>query len=241
MSVTGQRHVSHEIYMTSLLNASTLTPADLMNPQHPVNSRVLSGKERGARVWVELSDGSITEAVAQGDKTTDSWAWLDPSTLPEPVVLPVRKKTEVYYSGLSLAIPTTETNLITLLKTLTPTSGTLSQFFNTVSNKLNCYNDNSSLVFKINIVGSWTAATQNRNMRLNFLGTNGNTLIASRNDASITPEVVNFQIFFSIDKDGNIATNGTAPVIQSYGSVFTATSILLIAEQVTAVASINPV
>lgn len=240
MSVTGQRHVSHEVYMTSLLNASTLTPADLMNPQHPVNSRVLSGKERGARLWVELSDGSITEAVAQGDKTTDAWIWVDQSRFqlnPEPV----RKKTEVYYSGLSLVIPTTETNLIALLKTLTPTSGTLSQFFNTVSNKLNCYNDDASLDFKINIVGSWTAATPNRNMRLNFLGTNGNTLIASRNDASITPEVVNFQIFFSIDKDGNIATNGTAPVIQSYGSVFTATSILLIAEQVTAVASINPV
>lgn len=154
---------------------------------------------------------------------------------------PIRKKTEVYYSGLSLAIPTTETNLIELLKTLTPTSGTLSQFFNTVSNKLNVYNDDATVVFKINISGSWTTATPNRNMRLNFLGTNGNTLIASRNDASITPEVVNFQIFFSIDKDGNIATNGTAPVIQSYGSVFTATSILLIAEQITAVASINPV
>lgn len=154
---------------------------------------------------------------------------------------PIRKKTEVYYSGLSLAIPTTETNLIELLKTLTPTSGTLSQFFNTVSNKLNVYNDDATVVFKINISGSWTTATPNRNMRLNFLGTNGNTLIASRNDASITPGVVNFQIFFSIDKDGNIATNGTAPVIQSYGSVFTATSILLIAEQITAVASINPV
>lgn len=238
MSVTGQRHVSHEIYMTSLLNASTLTPADLMNPQHPVNSRVLSGKERGARVWVELSDGSITEAVAQGDKTTDSWAWLDPSVF-QPV--PVRKKTEVYYSGLSLAIPTTEVNLITLLKALTPTSGTLSQFFNTTSDKLNVYNDDATVVFKVNIVGSWTTNNDNRSMRLNFLGTNGNTLMQSRYANNISPDVVNFQIFFSVDKDGNLATNGTAPVIQSYGSVFTATSILLIAEQVTAVASVNPV
>lgn len=241
MSVTGQRHVSREVYMTSLLNASTLKPADLMNPQHPVNSRVLSGKERGSRVWVELPDGSITEAVAQGDKTTDSWVWFDPSTIPEPVVIPVRKKTEVYYSGLSLAIPTTEVNLISLLKALTPTSGTLGQFFNTTSDKLNVYNDDATLVFKVNISGSWTTNNDNRTMRLNFVGTNGNTLFQSRYANNVSPDVVNFQIFFSIDKDGNIATNGTAPVIQSYGSVFTATSILLIAEQVTAVASINPV
>lgn len=158
----------------------------------------------------------------------------------ENKVYPVRKKNEVYYSGLSLVIPTTETNLISLLKTLTPASGILNNFFNTTSNKLNAYNDDATLVFKLNLTGSWTASTPNRAMRLTFAGTSGNTLIASRNDASVSPEVVNFQLFFSIDKNGNIVTNGTAPMIQSYGSVFTATSVLIIAEQVTSVAAIVP-
>ncbi|GJB59042.1 MULTISPECIES: tail needle knob protein [Aeromonas] len=39
--------------------------------------------------------------------------------------------------------------------------------------------------------------------------------------------------FFSIDAGGNIVTNGTKPVIRSNNGSFTATSILLIAEQAT--------
>lgn len=240
MSVTGQRYANHEVYMTSLLNASTLLPADLMNPDHPVNNRVASGKERGARVWVTLSDGSITEAVAQGSGRADPWAWIDPSVF-VPTVLPTRKKREVFYSGISKAVPTTETNLIAWLKTLTPTSGTLDLFFNTTSNKLNVFNDNASVYLKVNLSGSWTSSTANRGIRLNLLGTNGNTLFQGRYADSPNPETVLFQVTLSIDKDGNIATNGTAPVFQSYGSVFTVTSALIVAEQVTTLTTINPV
>lgn len=154
--------------------------------------------------------------------------------------LSTRRKTEVYYSGLSLNIPTTSTNLIALLKALTPTTGTLNNFFNTTSNKLNVYNANATVLFKLNMTGSWTTASQNRSMLLTFQGTSGNTLTVSRVD-NTTPDVIQMLTYFSIDKDGNIATNGTAPVIQSNGSVFTATSILLTAEQVTAVSSIVPV
>ena len=152
----------------------------------------------------------------------------------------VRKKMEVYYSGLTLAIPTTATNLIDLIKGLTPTSGELNAFFNTTTNKLNVYNDNTSVFFKINIVGTWTTTSQNRSMVLDFAGTQGNRLTANRVD-NTAPDIIQFNTHFSVDADGNMVTNGTAPNIQSNGSVFTATAILITVEQTTGVASITPV
>lgn len=152
----------------------------------------------------------------------------------------VRKKMEVYYSGLTLAIPTTATNFIDLVKALTPTSGALNSFFNTTSNKLNVYNDNTSVFFKVNIVGSWTTTSQNRSMVLDFAGTQGNRLTVNRVDNTV-PDTVQFSTHFSVDANGNMVTNGTAPSIQSNGSVFTATAILITVEQTTGVASITPV
>lgn len=59
----------------------------------------------------------------------------------------VRDKSEVVYSGINLAITSTPTSLISLLKVLTPASGSLTKFFNTTSNKLNVYNLNSTIFF----------------------------------------------------------------------------------------------
>lgn len=201
-----------------------------------INDKSVSGKRKGAVVYVQLTAGTVTTAVAQGSEPTDAWSFLYPSVFS----IPTRKKIEVFYSGLTLAITTTSTNLVTLLKALTPTSGTLNQFINTTSNKLNVYNDNTSVLFKLNITGSWTTASQNRSMVLDFAGTNGNKLTVNRVDNTV-PDVIQLFTYFSVDKDGNLATNGSAPSIQSNGSVFTATSILLTIEQVTNVASITPV
>lgn len=99
---------------------------------------------------------------------------------------PKRKKTEVFWSGITGLTLTADTdyNLVALLKALpAPAFGTLAPFFNTVSNKLNAYNDNASLMFKLNLAGLWSAATENRSMQLDFLGTNGNRLVASRDAA----------------------------------------------------------
>lgn len=156
--------------------------------------------------------------------------------------LVTRKKKEVYYSGLSLVIPTAATNLINLIKGLTPASGGPlgGTFINTTSNKLNVYNDNTSVLFKINIVGSWTTASQARSMVLNFTGTQGNTLTVPRVDAT-TSDVVQFSTYFSVDAGGNMVTNGATPMINSNGSVFTATAILLTVEQTTAQTLISAV
>lgn len=111
---------------------------------------------------------------------------------------PKRKKTEVFWSGITGLTLTADTdyNLVALLKALlAPAFGTLAPFFNTVSNKLNAYNDNASLMFKLNLAGLWSAATENRSMQLDFLGTNGNRLVASR-DAAVLPDVVTLATFF---------------------------------------------
>lgn len=141
-----------------------------------------------------------------------------------------RKKSEVVYSGVSLVIPTTSTNLITLLKALTPTSGTLLPFFNTTTDKLTVYNENKTLDFKLSLIGSWPSGTANRSIQLTFSGAVPDTLVASRNVATVTDNVL-LATFFSVDQGGFLATNGSTITIQSNGAAFTATTIKIIAEQ----------
>lgn len=141
-----------------------------------------------------------------------------------------RKKSEVVYSGVSVTIPTAPTNLVSLLKTLTPSSGTLAPFFDTVNNKMVVFNENKTLLFKLSIVGTWPSGTSNRSMQLTFSGSVPDTLVSSRNAATTTDNIL-LATFFSVDKDGFLATNGSTLIIQSNGAAFTATTIKIIAEQ----------
>ncbi len=141
-----------------------------------------------------------------------------------------RKKSEVVYSGVSVTIPTAPTNLVSLLKTLTPSSGTLAPFFDTVNNKMVVFNENKALFFKLSIVGTWPSGTANRSMQLTFSGSVPDTLVSSRNAATTTDNIL-LATFFSVDKDGFLATNGSTLTIQSNGAAFTATTIKIIAEQ----------
>ncbi|WP_220711576.1 tail needle knob protein [Citrobacter freundii] len=141
-----------------------------------------------------------------------------------------RKKSEVVYTGISQVIPTTATNLITMLKALTPTSGTLAPFFNTTSDKMIVYNENKTLNFKLSLVGTFPGGTTNRSMQLTFSGAVPDTLVDSRNAATTTSNIL-LSTFFSVDKNGFLATNGSTLTIQSNGAAFTATTIKIIAEQ----------
>lgn len=141
-----------------------------------------------------------------------------------------RKKSEVVYSGVSVTIPTAPTNLVSLLKTLTPSSGSLAPFFDTVNNKMVVFKENKTLFFKLSIVGSWPSGTANRSMQLTFSGSVPDTLVSSRNSATTTDNIL-LATFFSVDKDGFLATNGSTLTIQSNGAAFTATTIKIIAEQ----------
>ena len=141
-----------------------------------------------------------------------------------------RKKSEVVYSGVSVTIPTAPTNLVSLLKTFTPSSGSLTPFFDTVNNKMVVFNENKTLFFKLSIVGTWPSGTANRSMQLTFSGSVPDTLVSSRNSATTTDNIL-LATFFSVDKDGFLATNGSTLTIQSNGAAFTATTIKIIAEQ----------
>lgn len=141
-----------------------------------------------------------------------------------------RKKSEVVYSDVSVTIPTAPTNLVSLLKTLTPSSGTLAPFFDTVNNKMVVFSENKTLFFKLSIVGTWPSGTANRSMQLTFSGSVPDTLVSSRNAATTTDNIL-LATFFSVDKDGFLATNGSTLTIQSNGAAFTATTIKIIAEQ----------
>ena len=141
-----------------------------------------------------------------------------------------RKKSEVVYSGVSVTISTVPTNLVSLLKTLTPSSDSLAPFFDTVNNKMVVFNENKTLFFKLSIVGTWPSGTSNRSMQLTFSGSVPDTLVSSRNSATTTDNIL-LATFFSVDKDGFLATNGSTLTIQSNGAAFTATTIKIIAEQ----------
>ncbi|HDL7347356.1 tail needle knob protein [Yersinia enterocolitica] len=141
-----------------------------------------------------------------------------------------RKKSELVFTGLSLAIPTTPTNLITLIKSLTPASGTFVPFFDTSLDKMVVFNENKTAAFKLSIIGSWAGGSTNRSIQLTFSGSVPDTLVESRDSATTTDNVL-LVTFFSVDKDGFLATNGSTLTIQSNGSIFTATAIKLIAEQ----------
>lgn len=141
-----------------------------------------------------------------------------------------RKKSEVVYTGISQVIPTTATNLITMLKALTPSSGTLLPFFNTTTDKLTVFNENKTLNFKLSMIGSYLGGTTNRSMQLTFSGAVPDTLVASRNAATATDNIL-LATFFSVDQGGFLATNGSTITIQANGAEFTATTIKIIAEQ----------
>lgn len=142
----------------------------------------------------------------------------------------LRDKTEVFYNNVAFSITSTPTNLISLIKSLTPSSGVLNKFFNTTSNKLNVYNESSTLFFKLSLTGTWQTGTTNLGMQLNFASTNGNNLNTTRNPAATT-DIITFSVFFSVDENGNLATNGTDMIIRTFSSSFNVTSVLIIAEQ----------
>lgn len=184
-----------------------------------------------------LSFGKLPKADSQGNlvdsKLTDDGTKLAYNGNEVTDSRTQRKKTEVYYTGVSVTLTAgTQYNLVNLLKALTANSGTLAPFFDTTSNKLKVINDNASCMFKLNLVGDWSNASSNRSIQIDFVGTNGNRLVANRSSATIADSLT-LSTFLSVDKNGNLATNGSTVNLTAVGINFTITSALLIAEQVT--------
>jgi len=141
-----------------------------------------------------------------------------------------RQKSEVVYSGISLNIPITASNLLTLLAPLTPTSGTLLPFFVLASGRLKALNKFKNLDFKINIRGTYVSSSGNRSMQMTFGTVVPDTLVVTR-DAATTVDDIFINTFFAVDEGDDIVSPGIAMTIKANGSAFTATQIKIIATQ----------
>lgn len=204
-----------------------------------IYGRTLVSQRTGKKIdFDDIGEGTAGPTGPQGDQGLQGPAGPQGLTGPkgdkgdqgESGITTHRVKSECYFTGLNLAIGTTPTNLINLIKSLTHT-GSLSPFFNTTTNKLNVFNEDATCVFKLNVVGSWSGSTNNRSMTVDFPQTNGNSLTKTR-DAQVTSDILSFPTFFSVDKNGNLATNGSDITIVSNGAAFTVTALLIIAEQI---------
>lgn len=141
-----------------------------------------------------------------------------------------RIKSEVVYSSVSLAITTTKVNLLQLLGTLTPTSGSLSPFFDTTTGLMTGLNKDKDLFFKLSIRGSYDNSSGNRSMEFEFGTVVPDTIVRSR-DASVSDDNVFIATFFSVEVDDDITDPGITIDIKANGSSFTATDIKIIATQ----------
>lgn len=149
-----------------------------------------------------------------------------------------RKKSEAVYSGISVPLPSnTASNIISLLAAQTITSGSLAPFFNVVAGKIRPFNDNANLEVKLNIIGDWTSSSSNRSMELDVVGSLGNKIVENRLQ-NVTSDTFSFSIPLFVDVGGNLATNGAAITLKPNGEIFTITSAVLIASQVTTLTSI---
>lgn len=129
--------------------------------------------------------------------------------------IPMRKKTELEWGNLTgISIPTTATNLLSWLQSLpSPIAGAWGEFTNLATGKINVYNDNRSVNFKLVVNGTWTGGAA-RSLQVDFTGVRNSRLVANRGDA-VTSDSITLTTFFSINKDGPIALNGTMPMIKA--------------------------
>lgn len=149
--------------------------------------------------------------------------------------IPTRKKSEVHWTGLNAVLTAgTPVNIVTLLNGTLAASGSWAPMFNPTTGKLTPFNDDRTVTFKLNLIGTFAGGSANRALQLDFAGTVGNRIVVMRDsNISPSPNSIQFSTFFSVDKNGNMATNGTEPIITALSGDFTISEALIIAEQVT--------
>ncbi|APU01965.1 hypothetical protein [Aeromonas phage L9-6] len=178
---------------------------------------------------VDLTPVRIAATDSNGKMTTSLVSVSDLDLIKDRTT---RVKSELSWSGLSLAITSTPSNLITLLKASPQTSGAWAPMFNTTTDKMvAAKNDDRTLFYKIAITGTFASASSANALTLTTTsGANVDVSTAIRL-ANQVSQNVNFGSFISVDKNGNFATNGATLNIESTTSDFTITSVRLIAEQ----------
>lgn len=147
----------------------------------------------------------------------------------------VRTKAEAVWNS-PIVIPTTQTNLITLLNSVTPSSGSLtSPLINISGGKIQPLNKDKTMFIKLSLAGSYAlgGASTDKALLLSLTGGVTDSLsdfkgggLFSSNDAVIT-----FITLISVDVGGNAATLGVTPFIQAMAREFTTTRVVLTINQ----------
>lgn len=152
----------------------------------------------------------------------------------------VRKKMQVLYQALEITLTPSDENLVAIAAAHNPADGALNEFFNTTSNKLNVYNDDATLYFKLNVQGTWNSSTVPNTMQVQFGNSNYNIVSASKT-SGMDADVLQFTTFLSINKDGPIATGGSEILIKVLDGSFEMESMFIVVEQWTSQSTITPV
>lgn len=194
-------------------------------------------------------------SLLPGKTAVCTYEYVDGTGLPQSLIvspsnevaasdLPTRKKSEIAWSGLTgktLTGGVTQNLIATLEGFGAPASGSFAPFFNTTTDKLNVYNDNADVTFKVSFTGTWVGGIgTSRSLQIDLVGTNGNRLLANRSDA-VTTDTITLSLPLAVDKDGNLATNGSAITVTANGGDFSVSAVSLIAAQVTALTAISAV
>lgn len=141
-----------------------------------------------------------------------------------------RQKSEVVFSDINWTIGASQ-SLIDSLADLEYT-GSFAPFFSVLDNKFKPLNFGSVCSFKLNLIGTWDASGGNQYLVLDFPGSTGNNLVYSKSPA-MDADTISITTFFSVDENGNLATNGSEIMITAPEAAFVVTDLVLIAEQMT--------
>lgn len=209
--------------VATLQNDVSALQSDVSNLQTDVQD--LQAKVQAHELQIDDLDDRLTIVegdVASLDTRVDALeAWR---------LYMTRQKSEVVYSGISLVIPTTETNFFTLLGTLTPTSGTLLPFFNVATGRLVALNKNRDLKIKFTLEGTFAGAVLSRSLAFTFGTPVPDTIFVNRN-TSLASDSMNLNSFFAVEEGDTTTSPGVTCMVQAIGGAFTCSRIKIIATQ----------
>lgn len=188
---------------------------------------------------LDTAEQDITDLTSALAATDQAVADLDAATA-KKTDIPTRKRTWVRYTAVNLTLTSAAVNILDWLAAETPSTGTLTPFFNAATGKMNVFNDDASCVFKVILVGTWTGSNSNRAIELNISELIGNRHVVNRTDVSTDGDDVTISSFLSVEKDSPWISSGITMTLRSLGGNYTVTEVIINVEQTTAVADVTP-
>lgn len=242
--ITEVNRMSAELYSDSMdiatLKSKTVSQDTSINT---LSTQVSTVETEVSRLGSDLTNltstvGSLNSAVSgQGSSITNVKTSVD-ALLPKVAALEVsntRVKSSMNFTNLSIPLADgVVTNLISVLKLHSPTSGAWGPFVDLQNSKIKpAVNDNRTLNMRCLISGAFDGAPANTSAGLSFEVSGGNVFDHSdsrRTNLSAT-EFFRYQTFFSVDKDDQFTQEGAELRVLATDKSFTIQSVRLIIEQ----------